>query len=133
MAFKVFSAKQYSVKLKCTIQNTGKLGFTAGTANVLGLHPESFIKLAYDDENPDVMYLVVCDGPDDDGFKVDYISKYYSLPTTVLFNELGIDYKKYTIMYDLTREASLDKEAGGAVYKMAKRFNEKKKKEADMI
>lgn len=132
MALKVFSAKQYSTKLKCTIQNTGKLGFTSGTAKVLQLTPESYVKIAADDEQ-NMLYLIVCDGADEDGFQVDFISNYYSLPTTVLFNELGIDYKNYTVMYDLSREASLDAEAGGTVYKMAKRVNEKKKKEADMI
>lgn len=131
MALKVYSAKQYSVKLKCTIQNTGRLGFTAGTAKVLGLHPESYIKIAADDEHPDIMYLVVCYDYDEDGFKVDYISGYYSLPTTVLFNELGVNYKEYTIMFDLTRDASLDVEAKGTVYRMAKRSNLKRKKEAE--
>ena len=125
MSLKVYSARQYSVKLKCTIQNTGKLGFTSGTATVLRLTPESFIKIAGDENNN--MYLIVCNEPDEDGFRVDFISGYYSLPTTVLFNELGIDYKGYTVMYDLTREASVDVEAGGTVYKMAKRVNEKKK------
>ena len=130
MSLKVYSARQYSVKLKCTSQNTGKLGFTSGTATVLKLTPESFIKIA-GDEN-DNMFLIVCNAPDEDGFKVDFISGYYSLPTTVLFNELGIDYKSYTVMYDLIREASLDVEADGTVYKMAKRVNEKKNKEAVM-
>lgn len=133
MALKVYSAKQYSIKLKCTIQNTGKLGFTSGTAKVLQLKPDSCIKIASDEDHINAMYLIVCDKPDEDGFKVDYVSGYYSLPTTVLFNELGIDYKNYTIMFDLTRDTSLDQEAEGVVYKMTKRVNEKKKKEVDMI
>ncbi len=133
MALKVYSAKQYSVKLKCTIQKTGKLGFTSGTANALKLNPDSYIKIASDDEQVGVLYLIVCDRPDEDGFNVDYISGYYSLPTTVLFNELGIDYKNFTIMYDLSREASLDVEVCGTVYKMTKRANPKKKKETDMV
>lgn len=132
MAIKVYSAKQYSVKLKCTIQSTGKLGFTAGTAKVLQLNPESYIKIAGDDETTGLLYLIVCIEPDEEGFKVDYSSGYYSLPTTVLFNELGIDYKNYTVMYDLTRDASLDATVGGMVYKMIKRVNKKNKKEADM-
>ena len=133
MTLKVYSAKQYSVKLKCTIQNTGKLGFTSGTAKVLKLNPDSYIKIASNDEQIEMLYLIVCDKPDEDGFNVDFISGYYSLPTTVLFNELGIDYKNYTVIYDLFRETSLDVEAGGTVYKMVKRTNEKKKKEADMV
>lgn len=132
MAIKIYSAKQYSIKLKCTIQNTGKLGFTSGTARVLQLNPSSYIKIASDEDHVDVMYLIVCNEPDEDGFNVDYISGYYSLPTTVLFNELGIDYKKYTVMFDLVREASLDEEVHGTVYKMMKRTNERKKNETDM-
>lgn len=133
MALKVYSAKQYSVKLKCTIQNTGKLGFTSGTAKVLKLNPDSYIKIASDEEQVELMYLIVCNEPDEDAFNVDFISGYYSLPTSVLFNELGIDYKKYTVMYDLVRDTSLDEEVNGTVYKMMKRTNERKKKEADMI
>ena len=132
MALKIYSAKAYSTKLKCTIQKTGKLGFTAETAKVLQLTPTSFIKIAGDDELPGVLYLIICPGEDEDGFKVDYISKYYSLPTTALFNELNIDYKNYTVMYDLARDASLDSSVDGIVYKMIERKNPRKKKEVEM-
>jgi len=132
MALKIYSAKQYSVKLKCTIQSTGKLGFTSGTAKVLQFSPETCIKIA-SNEDQSIMYLIVCDEPDEDGFNVDLISNYYSLPTTVLFNELGIDYKHYTVMYDLIRDARLDEEAKGRVYKMSPRKNAKKQKEVNMI
>lgn len=132
-AMKFYSAKDYSTKLKVTIQATGKLGFTAGTASALHLTPDSHVKLAGDETGTALLYLVVCPDTDEDGFKVDFTSGYYSLPTTVLFNELGIDYESYTFMYDLTREASLDEEAGGVVYKMKERKNKRKeKKEADM-
>ncbi len=133
MALKVFSAKAYSTKLKCTIQKTGKLGFTAETAKSLKLTPESYIKIAEDDERPGTLFLIVCAGEDEDGFKVDYISKYYSLPTTALFNELNIDYKNYTVMYDLARDTSLDSSANGIVYRMSERKNPKKKKEAEYV
>lgn len=127
MTLKIYSAKQYAIKLKCTIQSTGKLGFTSGTAKVLQLNPESCIKIACEEEQ-NVMYLIVCNEPDEDGFNVDYISNYYSLPTTVLFNELGIDYKHYTVMYDLSRDVSLDEEVNGRAYKMTPRINAKKQK-----
>ena len=132
MPLKIYSAKNFSTKLKVTIQGTGKLGFTAGTAKSLRLTPITYIKIASDSDDANILYLIVCNDIDEDGFKVDYISGYYSLPTTVLFNELGIDYKNYTVIYDLTREATLDTEANGTVYKMNKRVKEKKKKEADM-
>lgn len=130
---KFYSAKDYSTKLKVTIQATGKLGFTAGTASALHLTPDSHVKLAGDETGTALLYLVVCPDTDEDGFKVDFTSGYYSLPTTVLFNELGIDYESYTFMYDLTRESSLDEEAGGVVYKMKERkIKRKEKKEANM-
>ena len=132
MALSVFSAKNYSTKLKVTIQGTGKLGFTAETAKALALSADSYIKIAGDDEEKDRLYMIVCSGPDEDGFKVNCVSGYYSLPTTMLFNELGIDYTHFTVMFDLSRESRLDEEAGGMVYKMTKRQNPKKKKEVAM-
>lgn len=132
MTLQILSAKKYSTRLKVTIQGTGKLGFTAETAKTLQLSPDSYIKIACDADQNDALYLIVCNIPDDDGFKVSYISKYYSLPTTVLFKELGIDYVNNTVMFDLVRIPALDKEADGTVYRMDKRSNPKNKKEADM-
>ena len=115
-----------------TIQGTGRLGFTAETAKSLELSPDSFIKIAQDEDQTDALYMIVCREPDEDGFKVSCISGYYSLPTTMLFKELGVDYKNNTVMYDLTREPLLDEEVGGKVYRMDKRENPKKKKEVAM-
>ena len=132
MPLSIYSAKKYSTKLKVTIQATGKLGFTAGTAKALSLSPDNYIKIACDDANTDLLYLIVCPGQDEDGFKLSCISGYYSLPTTLLFDELGIDYLSQTVIFDLSREPRLDEEAGGTVYKMNKREIPKKKKEVTM-
>lgn len=132
MALTVYSAKNYNKKLKVTIQKTGKLGFTADTAASLFLNENTYIKIARDEEQPDDLYMIVCDNPDEDGFKVNLNSEYYSLPTTMLFKELGLDYTHYTIIFDLSRASSLDEEACGKVYKMCKRINSKKKKEVAM-
>ena len=132
MILQVYSAKKYSARLKATIQCTGKLGFTAETSKSLQLSPDSYIKIACDGSQNDVLYLIVCNSPDDDGFKVSYVSKYYSLPTAALFKELGIDYVNNTVMFDLVRIPMLDEEADGTVYRMDKRTNPKNKKEADM-
>lgn len=132
MALQILSAKKYGIRLKATIQGTGKLGFTAETAKILQLSPESYIKIAYDGEQTDTLYLIVCNNPDEDGFKVSYVSKYYSLPTTLLFRELGFDYINNTVMFDLVHVPALDEEADGTVYRMDKRTKPKNKKEADM-
>lgn len=132
MTLQIFSARKYSTRLKATIQGTGKLGFTAETSKSLQLSPDSCIKIASDGSDEGTLYLIVCNGPDDDGFRVNYISKYYSLPTTVLFKELGIDYVNNTVMFDLVRVPALDEEVEGKVYRMDKRLKPKNKKEADM-
>ena len=132
MTLSIYSAKNYSTKLKVTVQKTGKLGFTADTATSLHLSPDPYIKIARDEEQNDDLYMIVCEGQDEDGFKVCLNSGYYSLPTTMLLKELGLDYTHFTVIFDLSRESSLDEEAGGRVYKMSKRINTKKKKEVAM-
>lgn len=132
MGLNIYSAKQYSAKMKVTVQATGKLGFTAETANILGLTNDTYIKIAGDDESKDVLYMIVCPGKDEDGFKSHSSAGYFYLPTTMLFNDLHLDYKNFTIMFDLSREPDLDNVAGGKVFKMNKRQNPKKKKEGAM-
>ncbi|MBP5347161.1 MAG: hypothetical protein J6Y51_00255 [Bacteroidaceae bacterium] len=132
MALYVYSAKNYKTKLKVTIQATGKLGFTTQTADVLGLSPNTFIKIACDDSQNEDLYMIICKGEDEDGFKVSLISGFYSLQTTILFNELGIDYKNNTVIFDLIRDSRLDQEANGTVYKMSKRIKNRNKKELIM-
>ena len=125
---KFYSAKQYSAKLKVTIQATGKLGFTDDTAKELELSTQTYIKLGADESDPDVMYLVVLQEADDDAFKVCKAGDYYYLPTTVLFLSLGYDFRNKTIIFDLTRLRELDEELGGKVYKLNKRESDKKRK-----
>ena len=55
MIGKRFDAKIYTVRLKATIQSTGKLGFTADTMDQLKLTADCSVYLAPDDENKKVM------------------------------------------------------------------------------
>lgn len=123
-----YSAKQFSVKLKATIQATGKLGFTDETAKELGLSSQTYIKLGTDEDDPGVMYLVVLQEEDDDAFKVCKAGDYFYLPTSVLFMSLGYDFKSKTIIFDITRAKELDNKFNGKVYKLNKRESDKKKK-----
>ena len=125
---KFFSARQYGAKFKATIQSTGKLGFTEDTAKELGLSTQCYIKIGADESDTDVMYLVVLSGTDDDAFKVCKAGDYFYLPTTTLFLSLGFDYRRKTIIFDLTRACGLDDALGGKVYRMNKRESERKKK-----
>lgn len=125
---KFFSARQYSAKLKVTIQSTGKLGFTDDTAKELELSSQTYIKLGADENDPDVMYMVVLSEVDEDAFKVCKAGDYFYLPTSVLFMALGYDFKNKTIIFDLTRSSDYDADFGGKVYKLNKRESDKKKK-----
>lgn len=123
-----FSARQYSVKLKVTIQSTGKLGFTDDTAKELEISSQTYIKLGAEVNDPDVMFMVVLSEVNEDAFKVCKAGDYYYLPTSVLFMSLGYDFKNKTIIFDLTRASEYDVDFGGKVYKLNKRESDKKKK-----
>lgn len=127
-AMRILSAKTYGVKLKATIQATGKLGFTKGTSDALNLSANRFIKFAQDDKNDNDLYLVVTKFEDEDVFKLQYTSGYYSLGTKGLFDALNFDYKSNTIIFDLQRMVHLDNEIGGEVYKMNMRIIDKSEK-----
>lgn len=125
---KLLSAKRYGVKLKATIQATGRLGFPKATSDLLNFSKKGYVKFFLDDE--DGLYLVLLDHVDDDAFKMLCSSGYYSIGTTALFDELRYDYKKGSIIFTLVRDASLDDQCAGEVYKMIKReLKEKQKNE----
>jgi len=128
MGFSVLSAKKYNQKLKVTVQSTGKLGFSDETAKAMDLQSGTFyVKFVVEDETKD-MYLVLLDSPDEDAFKVCKAGEYYYLPTTQMFNDLKVDYKSNTVIYDLTRSDGYDNELCGSVYKMDSRVIKKKTK-----
>lgn len=120
MALKILSAENFNTKLKATIQQTGRLGFTETTATQLHLNNKKFVKFAKDDENED-LYICLYGKKDVETFEVRTSGKYYYVPTTAFFNAMGLDYKKKTIIFDLLRTAGYDEAMGGEVYKMNKR------------
>lgn len=130
MAIKILSAKDFAVKLKATIQATGKLGFTEETAKTLGLSNETYIQIAFDDEE-DVFYLIVMPCSNPDSFKVCSAGGYFYLPTSALFKSMGLDFSSFSFLFDLTREEKLDGSLGGAVYKMNKRTVRRKRKNVE--
>jgi hypothetical protein len=131
MAITVLSAKQFATKLKATIQASGRLGFTAETATVLGLESGKFAKFAKDDEN-DSLYLIIINEPNEDAFEIRVSSGYYYVPTKVMFDTLGFNYENGNIMFDLVRQPSLDDDLQGQVYFMKQRQIKNKDKKNDI-
>ena len=131
MAITILSAKQFATKLKVTIQASGRLGFTAETATVLGLESGKFAKFAKDDEN-DSLYLIIINEPNEDAFEIRVSSGYYYVPTKVMFDTLGFNYENGNIMFDLVRQPSLDDDLQGQVYYMKQRPIKNKDKKNDI-
>lgn len=132
MAITILSAKQFSTKLKATIQASGRLGFTAETATALGLESGKYAKFAKDDEK-ESLYLIIINESNEDAFEIRLSSNYYYVPTKVMFDTLGYEYENGNIMFDLVRQPSLDDDLQGQVYFMKQRPIKNKDKKNDLI
>ncbi|MBR3078868.1 MAG: hypothetical protein IKH01_03520 [Prevotella sp.] len=130
MTITIISAKQFAIKLKATIQYSGRLGFTEETAKALGLESEKFATFAKDEEK-NILYLIITDENSDDAFPIKLSSGYYYVPAKLMFDMLGYDYENNNIMFDLVRQHSLDDDLKGQVYQMKPRINKRKEKKDD--
>ena len=126
MAIKIISTKNFTKPLKVTLQSSGKLGFTRDTADVLRLDSGRMIQFGRDEEKNE-MYLILVREQREDAFAVAKAGDYYYLPTTLMFDALGYDYKVKTYFFDLVRRADMDAELNGEVYYMKERFKTKSK------
>jgi hypothetical protein len=124
MGYTIISAKEFCIKLKCTIHSTGKLGFTDATTKHLNFTTESHVQFAQDDENKDILYLIHVKEKNEDAFKVIKSGNYFYVNTKALFDSLEYDYVKYNIMFDMIEQ----KEEGNEIYKLIKRQKPRKQK-----
>ena len=126
MIGQVFNAKEFTKKLKATIQATGKLGFTADIISQLQLTTDCSILIAPDSDDSQVLYMAVLRTIDETAFAILKSGSYLYLNTKQLFDCLGIQYTKSTVMFDLSRFQEGDSVLGGECYKMTMRTNPKK-------
>ncbi len=126
MALIFYDNNEASRKLKCTIQSSGKLGFTEATAKYLRLDKVQAVKFATDDNEKDTLYLIN-DVPESDAkaFKVCHAGTYYHVNAKRLFEDLNLDFESYKIMFDLKRDPKYE---DIEVYKMLKRVLPRKEK-----
>lgn len=125
---RILSAQQYNCRLKATVQQTGRLSFAPDTASALSLNRNQGIKFFTDGE-PEGLYMAIMTTLDKDSFPLKTSGPYFYVATQLLFDELDVDYKRFTVIYDLVRSASYDEEAGGQCFKM--NFRPIKKKSYD--
>ncbi|MDO4511687.1 MAG: hypothetical protein Q4B68_07725 [Bacteroidales bacterium] len=124
----IIDISMFSLKLKATIQKSGRLGFTRDTANAIGCNKEISVKFARDSEDGDALYMIVSEKGATNSLSVSKAGEYYYVQAKLLFDSLGIDYKTQTVMFDLVRMSNLDINLGGQVYKLNKRIICKKEK-----
>ncbi len=117
----IINISKFSVKLKATIQKTGRLGFTMETSNVLGCEKGIGIRFARDTEDDSVLYMIIVERGASNSFDVRKAGDYYYIQTKLLFDSLAYDYKNNTIIFDLVRLPKLDASLDGCVYKLIKR------------
>lgn len=127
MALQTLSAKRFQTKLKATIQSSGRLSFTEKTSKELQFANGYHVKFLYDNDSKE-LFMAKVSGEDEDAFEVRTSGSYFYVATKRLFDELGFDYKKKNIMFDLIRKQSLDEEVVGEVYKMDKRVLPRREK-----
>ena len=130
MAIKIISTRNFTKPLKVTIQSSGKLGFTHDTAEILKLESGKLIQFGRDDDKNE-MYLILARDTPEDAFAVAKAGDYFYLPTTLMFDALGYNYRKFTYFFDLVRRDDLDEQLRGEVYYMKERNNVKKVKSID--
>ena len=122
MIGQLINAKDYSLKPKATIQQTGKTGFNADAIEQLKIDETKAVVLAPDTADRHVLYMAVVDANANEGaFAVRKSGAYFYINTKQLFDCFEIDYVKNTIIYDLVRFDKGDEILGGECYKMTAR------------
>jgi hypothetical protein len=115
-------------KPKATIHVTGKLGFNMEAIEFMKLENKGLYLLATDEDKKDVFYMVETKG-DKGSARVAKAGAYYYLNVADAFDIMGYDYKKFTIMFDITKDTYEDKD----LYVFTKKREIKRKDKVDDI
>jgi len=103
MKLQFVNASNYNQNLKCTIHKSGKLGFSEAAINKLDFINKRYVKIATneDDQNDENLYMHVQENPDEFCFTANKAGRYYYLNTKIFFDNMGIDYRNQTVIYDI--------------------------------
>ena len=122
MIGQAFNAKDFSLKPKATIQQTGKLGFNTDAISQLEIDENKAVVLAPDTQDKRVLYMALVPADNDSAFGIRKSGMYYYINTKQLFDCLDFDYQKHTIIFDIVRFDKYDEQIGGECYKMNARI-----------
>lgn len=122
MEIEFIKANFSKTKPKATIHMTGKLGFNIEASNLMGLANKDSFLIGKDKNDENKLYLLESDS--EGSVKAAKAGEYYYLNVGNVFDVMGFDYKKYTIMFDV----SIDKYNDTDIYVLNKRVPKERKK-----
>ena len=112
--------------IKATIHQSGKLGFSQAAIDKLKLTQNTFLMIGTNKENrkDNSIYLALSKESNDMAIKVNKAGNYYYLSTKDFFNEIGVDFKNKSVIYDII-DISTESEK---LYKLIPREKDRKRK-----
>lgn len=101
-----FDTDEHLGTVKASVHKTGRLGFSNGANKLIGFEEQKFFKLGRKivegiDSTYDTLYMIPVSEEDERTFKVVKAGVYYYLKTKRLLNQMGIDYKNESVIFDI--------------------------------
>jgi len=126
MKLKFIDGSIYKKKIKCTIQQTGKLGFSQDAIAYFKLNEIKYVGFAINEEDKKDtnLYMSIFNKEEEKAFKVVKAGNYFYINTIKLFDELGLDYQNKIFIFDITE---MEYE-GKKIYKLIRRESDRKQK-----
>lgn len=112
--------------IKATIHKSGKLGFSQAAIEKLKLNQNIYLMIGTNKENKkdNSIYMAISRESNDLAIKVNKAGNYYYLNTKDFFNEIGVDFKNKSIIYDIVDISSESEK----LYKLIPREKDRKRK-----
>ncbi len=106
-------------KAKATIHKSGNLGFSKEAEKLMGINKDTYAMIGTNKENnkDHNIYILLTKQNNEYALKVNKAGNYFYLNTKSFFQELGVDFQKKKIIYDISEF----NENGKKIYKLVMR------------
>ena len=111
MAITIFSSEEYST-VRCSIHVNGRLTFSWGAIDELGLQNKRSIALGKHDDDRDskTLCMYVFENYRGDAFRINWSGAYCYINAKALFDELKYDYANKYIFFNIVKSPAFDKD-----------------------
>lgn len=125
----LIDAQRYSGNTKCSVQQSGRIGFTKEGAELLGLEKDKRLLIS-EMENGDLA-AIICDSDETRGFKIQVASGYCYAKMKNYFDSLGIDYVANRVSYSIA--ITSEQYQGKPVFKFTREMAKRKESDKEEI